>query len=61
MGASASAEHLAVAKVLKELVEHHIKEEESNVWSDVKENFSEEDRKQMNVHFIAAKARIKIN
>jgi hemerythrin superfamily protein len=61
MGASASAEHLAVAKVLKELVEHHIKEEESNVWSDVKENVSEEDRKQMNVHFIAAKARIKIN
>src|ERR1700689_2644282 len=43
LGASASAEHTAVAKVLKELVEHHIKEEESNVWSDVKENFSEDD------------------
>ena len=52
---------MAVAKVLKELVEHHIKEEESNVWSDVKENFSEEDRKQMNVQFMAAKARIKVN
>jgi hemerythrin superfamily protein len=61
LGASASAEHMAVAKVLKELVEHHIKEEESNVWSDVKENFSEEDRKQMNVQFMAAKARIKVN
>jgi hemerythrin superfamily protein len=61
LGASALAEHLAVAKVLKELVEHHIKEEESNVWSDVKENFSEEDRKQMNVQFMAAKARVKVN
>jgi hemerythrin superfamily protein len=61
MGASASAEHVAIAKVLKELVEHHIKEEESNVWSDVKENFSDEDRKHMNVQFTAAKARIKVN
>jgi len=61
LGASASAEHVAVAKVLKELVEHHIKEEESNVWRDVKENFSEEDRKRMNVQFMAAKARIKVN
>jgi hemerythrin superfamily protein len=61
LGASAAAEHVAVAKVLKELVEHHIKEEESNVWSDVKENFSDEDRRQMNVQFMAAKARIKVN
>jgi hemerythrin superfamily protein len=61
LGASASAEHVAVAKVLKELVEHHIKEEESNVWSDVKKNFSDEDRKQMNVQFEAAKARVKVN
>jgi hemerythrin superfamily protein len=61
LGASASAEHLAVAKVLKELVEHHIKEEESNVWSVVKESFSAEDRKQMNVQFVAAKARINVN
>jgi len=61
MGASASAEHLALAKVLKELVEHHITEEESNVWSDVKKNLSEDDRKVMNVQFAAAKARIKLN
>jgi hypothetical protein len=61
LGASASAEHVAVAKVLKELLEHHIKEEESNVWRDVKENFSEEDRKRMNVRFMATKARIKVN
>lgn len=56
-----SPEHKAAAKVLKELVEHHIKEEESSVWSDVKENFSDDDRKQMNVQFAAAKARVKIN
>jgi hemerythrin superfamily protein len=61
LGASVSAEHRALAKVLKELVEHHIKEEESNVWKDVKENFSDEDRKRMNVQFMAAKARIKVN
>jgi hemerythrin-like domain-containing protein len=60
LGASNSAEHQAVAKVLQELVEHHIKEEESNVWSDVKENFSEEDRFEMNVQFEAAKARVKV-
>jgi hemerythrin-like domain-containing protein len=60
MGASTSAEHQAVAKVLKELVEHHIKEEESNVWGDVKKNFSEEDRFEMNVQFEAAKARVRV-
>ncbi len=57
---AASPEHKAAGKVLKELVEHHIKEEESSVWSDVKENFSEDDRKQMNVAFEAAKRRVKI-
>jgi hemerythrin superfamily protein len=60
LGASNSAEHHAVAKVLKELVEHHIEEEESNVWSDVKENFSEEVRFEMNVQFELAKARVKV-
>ena len=44
-----SPEHKAAAKVLKELVEHHIREEESNVWDDVTENFSDDDRKRMNV------------
>src|ERR1700735_2319919 len=42
-----SPEHKATAKVLKELVEHHISEEESNVWDDVTENFSDDDRKRM--------------
>lgn len=55
-----SPEHKATAKVLKELVEHHIREEESNVWDDVTENFSADDRKRMNVAFERAKIRVKI-
>jgi len=46
--------------VLKELVEHHIEEEERNVWKDVKEHFSDEDRKEMNLAFLAAKRRVKV-
>ncbi len=57
---AASAEHKAAGKVLKELVEHHIEEEESNVWSDVRENFTDEVRKAMNVAFEAAKRRVKV-
>jgi len=57
---AASPEHKAAAKVLKELVEHHIQEEERNVWADVQEHFSEDDRKQMNVTFLAAKRRVKV-
>lgn len=48
----------AHAKVLKELVNHHIQEEESNVWSDVKKNFSDEQRARMNRDFLAAKKRV---
>jgi hemerythrin superfamily protein len=55
-----SPEHKATAKVLKELVEHHISEEENNVWDDVTENFSGDDRKRMNVAFERAKTRVKI-
>jgi iron-sulfur cluster repair protein YtfE (RIC family) len=57
---AASPEHKATGKVLKELVEHHIDEEEKNVWADVKEHFSDEDRMQMNVTFLAAKRRVKL-
>lgn len=57
---AASPEHKAAGKVLKELVEHHIDEEERNVWKDVKEHFSDDDRKKMNVKFFAAKRRVKI-
>lgn len=55
-----SPEHRATAKVLKELLEHHIKEEEDSVWSDAKENFSPDQRKQMNVAYLAAKSRVKV-
>ena len=55
-----SSEHKAAAKVLKELVEHHIEEEENNVWGDAKRNFSDDRRKQMNVAYLAAKSRVKV-
>jgi iron-sulfur cluster repair protein YtfE (RIC family) len=55
-----SPEFSAAAKVLKELVEHHVEEEERNIWADVKEHFSDEDRYAMNAAFEAAKKKVKI-
>jgi hemerythrin superfamily protein len=55
-----SPEFTAAAKVLKELLEHHIKEEEKDIWSDVKEHFSDEERAEMNRRFLAAKKKVKI-
>jgi len=55
-----SPEHKAAGKVLKELVDHHIKEEENNVWRDVKANFSDEERAAMNRRFLAAKQKVKL-
>ena len=55
-----SPEHKAAAKVLKELVEHHIDEEERNVWKDVKSNFLDDERITMNTAFMAAKKRVKV-
>jgi hemerythrin-like domain-containing protein len=55
-----SAEHIALAKVLKELVGHHIEEEENNVWSDVEEHFSDEEREDMNRAFLAAKEKVRV-
>jgi hypothetical protein len=55
-----SPEFSAAAKVLKELIEHHVKEEENNVWSDVKKHFSMEQRYAMNVKFEMAKKGVKI-
>ena len=52
-------EFKATAKVLKEVVDHHIQEEESNIWPRVKENFSDEQRIRMNREFLAAKKRVK--
>jgi hemerythrin superfamily protein len=56
-----SSEHKAAAKVLKDLVEHHIEEEEDNVWSDLRECFDDEQRVRMNAEFEAAKRRIKLS
>ena len=52
-----SSEHKATAKVLRELVEHHIKEEEHNVWRDVRKHCSDEDRARMNGLYLAEKQR----
>jgi hemerythrin superfamily protein len=54
-------EFKANAKVLKELIEHHVKEEERNIWAEVKENFSDTQRRQMNSEFLAAKKTIKVS
>ena len=53
-------EFKAHAKVLKELVNHHIKEEEDAIWSDVKKNFSDEQRARMNQSYLAAKKRVPV-
>jgi hemerythrin superfamily protein len=55
-----SPEFTAAAKVLKELIAHHVQEEESDIWSDVRENFSLEQREKMHIEFEAAKKRVKI-
>jgi hemerythrin superfamily protein len=53
-------EFKAAAKVLKELIDHHVEEEERNIWAQVKENFSDEQRERMNRDFLAAKKKVKI-
>jgi hemerythrin superfamily protein len=54
-------EFKANAKVLKELLDHHIKEEERNIWAEVKDNFSGEQREQMNREYLAAKKTVKVS
>jgi hemerythrin superfamily protein len=53
-------EFKANAKVLKELIDHHVQEEELNIWAEVKENFSTEQRAQMNRDFLAVKKTVKV-
>jgi hemerythrin superfamily protein len=55
-----SPEFGATAKVLKELVDHHVQEEERNIWAQVRKNFSDEQREKMNRDFLAAKKRVKV-
>ena len=56
-----TAEFNAAAKVLKELVDHHIQEEERNIWAQVRNNFSSDQRRRMNRDFLMAKKRVKIS
>ena len=56
-----SAEHIAAAKVLKELVDHHIREEERNAWGDARDHFPEEQRVTMNRRYLALKAQVKVS
>jgi hypothetical protein len=37
-----------------------VQEEERNIWSDVKESFDSDDRKAMNLRYLAAKKKVKI-
>ena len=55
-----SPEFTATAKVLKELLEHHIAEEERNIWADVRARFDAEERAAMNRKFLAAKKKVKL-
>ncbi|HUB95668.1 MAG TPA: hemerythrin domain-containing protein [Stellaceae bacterium] len=57
---AASPEFAAGAKVLKELVEHHVEEEERNVWADIRSNFSDDDRIDMDRKFKAAKKKVRV-
>ncbi len=57
---ASSPEFTAGAKVLKELVEHHIEEEERNVWRDVRKNFDGDARIEMNRAFETAKKKVKV-
>ena len=53
-------EFKAAAKVMKELIDHHVEEEENNIWAQVKENFSDDQRLQMNRDFLATKKKVKV-
>jgi hemerythrin superfamily protein len=53
-------EFAAAAKVLKELVDHHVQEEERNIWLQVRQNFSAEQRLRMNRDFLNAKKKVKV-
>jgi hemerythrin superfamily protein len=55
-----SPEFQATAKLLKELIDHHVEEEERNIWAQVKKNFSDKQRAQMNRDFLAAKKKVKV-
>ena len=51
-----SPEYTAAAKVLKELIAHHVREEERDIFGLLKDNFSKEERQQMTLKFEASKS-----
>lgn len=55
-----TVEFAATARVLKELVDHHVREEEKNIWTQIRDNFSAEQREQMNRAFLVAKKRVRV-
>ena len=46
--------------MLKELIEHHVQEEENAVWSDAKKYFPTEEREAMNRKYLKLKKAVKI-
>ncbi|HEY1507347.1 MAG TPA: hemerythrin domain-containing protein [Stellaceae bacterium] len=54
-----SPEFAAGSKVLKEMITHHVEEEENNVWKDVKQHFSSDDRVGMNRKFLELKKKVR--
>ena len=56
-----SPEFGAGSKVLKEMIEHHVEEEESNVWKDVRQHFSSDDRVGMNRKFMTMKKKVRVS
>lgn len=50
----------AEAKVMMEILEHHIKEEESEVFSQVKDDFDHDQREQMGEAFEEQKGKVKV-
>jgi hemerythrin superfamily protein len=60
MDDATSAEHKATARVLKELVELHIEEEEHNIWRDVRKHYSNGERARMNILYLTEKCRTKV-
>ena len=55
-----SPEFGATSKVLKELIEHHVQEEENNVGSDARGNFTSDELKTMNRHYLGEKKKVKV-
>jgi hypothetical protein len=55
-----SPEFGAASKVLKELIQHHVKEEETTFWSDARKLFSPDERKLLNQKYLAEKKKVRM-